>query len=42
MPHFMLMHEMTIDHIREDIGLMVQDFAPYVERFVKPAGANSA
>ena len=27
MPNFALMHEMTIDHIHEDIGLMVQDFA---------------
>jgi hypothetical protein len=27
MPHFQLMHEMTIDHIHEDIGLMVQDFS---------------
>ncbi|BBY99173.1 sulfotransferase family protein [Mycolicibacterium fallax] len=27
MPYFQLMHEMTIDHIHEDIGLMVQDFA---------------
>jgi hypothetical protein len=27
MPYFTLMHEMTIDHIHEDIGLMVQDFA---------------
>lgn len=27
MPYFPLMHEMTIDHIHEDIGLMVQDFA---------------
>ena len=27
MPYFGLMHEMTIDHIHEDIGLMVQDFA---------------
>lgn len=27
MPYFTLMHEMTIDHIHEDIGLMVQDFS---------------
>ncbi|ADU00070.1 sulfotransferase family protein [Mycolicibacterium gilvum] len=27
MPYFALMHEMTVDHIHEDIGLMVQDFA---------------
>ncbi|BBZ65226.1 sulfotransferase [Mycolicibacterium insubricum] len=27
MPYFQLMHEMTTDHIHEDIGLMVQDFA---------------
>jgi hypothetical protein len=27
MPYFQLMHEMTVDHIHEDIGLMVQDFA---------------
>ncbi|HUL99005.1 MAG TPA: sulfotransferase [Mycobacterium sp.] len=27
MPYFPLMHEMTIDHVHEDIGLMVQDFA---------------
>ncbi len=27
MPYFSLMHEMTVDHIHEDIGLMVQDFA---------------
>ena len=27
MPYFTLMHEMTTDHIHEDIGLMVQDFA---------------
>jgi hypothetical protein len=27
MPCFPLMHEMTIDHVHEDIGLMVQDFA---------------
>jgi Sulfotransferase family len=27
MPYFPLMHEMTIDHIHEDIGLMVQDFS---------------
>lgn len=27
MPYFQMMHEMTIDHIHEDIGLMVQDFA---------------
>jgi hypothetical protein len=27
MPYFTLMHDMTIDHIHEDIGLMVQDFS---------------
>ena len=27
MPYFQLMHEMTVDHIHEDIGLMVQDFS---------------
>lgn len=27
MPYFPLMHEMTIDHVHEDIGLMVQDFS---------------
>jgi Sulfotransferase family len=27
MPYFPLMHEMTIDHVHEEIGLMVQDFA---------------